>query len=214
MTILANSIRDEYNEEEKEEFNKISKEILGTIVILFSSLSPVSLSALLHIPKYTVDLILDDMHSILIVPQDQGHPISLHHPSFRNFLLDKQRCRDLRFWVDEKEVHQALAESCMRLMSNKLKRDICGLHAPGTLASEIKSDRIEECLPAELQYACRYWVQHLQKSEARLRDNGQVYIFLRQHLLHWLEALSLMRKTSEGVYAIISLSSMVVVSNM
>jgi hypothetical protein len=172
------------------------------------------LATLLYILRYTVDLTLDDMHSILEVPKDQGHQIRLHHPSFRDFLLDRQRCRDLRFWVDEEEAHQALAESCMRLMSDKLKRDICGLHAPGTLTSEVESGRIEQCLPSELQYACQYWVRHLRGNQILLLDNGPVHAFLREHLLNWLEALSLMRKTSEGVQAITSLESMVIVSSM
>jgi hypothetical protein len=210
--ILANSIRGEYDDGEKEDFCHMLKQILGIIVVLFSSLSPVSLATLLYIPRYTVDLTLDDMHSILEVPKDQGHQIRLHHPSFRDFLLDRQRCRDLRFWVDEEEANQALAESCMRLMSDRLKRDICGLRAPGTLASEVESGRIEQCLPSELQYACQYWVRHLRGNQILLLDNGPVHAFLREHLLNWLEALSLTRKTSEGVQAITSLESMVIVS--
>jgi hypothetical protein len=97
-------------------------------------------------------------------------------------------------------------------MSDKLERDICGLRVPGALARDVQGERIEQCLPAELQYACRFWVQHLRKSETKLLDNGQVHVFLQEQLLHWLEALSLMRKTSEGVLAIISLESLVVVS--
>jgi hypothetical protein len=122
------------------------------------------LAGLLHIPKEDVDQTLEDLHAILDIPKEQGHSIRLHHPLFRDFLLDKQRCNDEHFWVDETKAHEALANGCMRLMSDKLKRDICGLHAPGTLAGEVKHDRIEQCLPAELQYACQYWVQHLQKS--------------------------------------------------
>ena len=97
-------------------------------------------------------------------------------------------------------------------MSEKLRRDICALHSPGTLAMEVKWDVIEQYLPKELQYACLYWVQHIQNSETQLKDDGQVHVFLQKHLLHWLEALSLMRKTSEGVLGLISLDSMDVVS--
>jgi hypothetical protein len=39
-----------------------------------------------------------------------------------------------------------------------------------------------------------------------------VYQFLREHLLHWLEALGWMQKVSEGIHAIISLESMISVS--
>jgi hypothetical protein len=91
---------------------------------------------LLYTHKEDIDQRLDNLHSILEVPKDQCHLIHLHHPSFCDFLLDKRRCRDQHFWVDEKEAHRVLAKSCLRLMSN-LKRDICDLRAPGALASKV-----------------------------------------------------------------------------
>ena len=89
-----------------------------------------------------------------------------------------------------------------------LKMNICGLQSPGSLTSDIEGKLIC-CVPSSLQYACRYWVEHLQRSESQLYDEGQVHLFLRQHLLHWLEALSLMGKTFDGLNAIFLLESMV-----
>ena len=108
--------------------------------------------------------------------------------------------------------HEVLADDCVDLMSAELKRDICNLQEPGVLAKDISDQQRERGLPANLQYACQYWVQHLKRSEAQLQDNGKVHNFLRQNLLHWLEALSLIGKTSEGVHAIILLESIVQVS--
>src|SRR5580700_4673619 len=94
-----------------------------------------------------------------------------------------------------------------------LKRDICNLRMPGTLIHEVHSDKINSHLPKDVQYACRHWVDHLgQVSSARrhevgLHDDGQVHRFLKEHFLHWLEALSLMGKMSEGVLTIIKLES-------
>jgi hypothetical protein len=210
IAILTNSISDKYDDQEKEEQYRMLKVTLGTIVILFSSLSAVCLARLLYIPKQDIDQTLHDLHSILEIPKNQDRPIRLHHPSFRDFLLDKQRCRDPHFWVDQTEAHKALANSCLRLMSDGLRRDICDLQAPGALASEVDSSRVEQCLPTGLQYACRYWVQHLQRSKALLYDDGQVHTFLREHLLHWLEALSLIGKTSDSVQMVTDLQSMVV----
>ncbi|KAI9861064.1 MAG: hypothetical protein M1813_005493 [Trichoglossum hirsutum] len=212
-TILANSVSDEYDDQEKEKLYEMLRLTLGAIVILFSPLSVASLASLLHIHKEVIDQTLDDLHSILEVPKDQDHLIRLHHPSFRDFLIDEQRCHAEHFWVDEKEAHKALAENCLRFMSKNLKRDICDLRVPGALASEVDSCRLEQCLPADLQYACRYWCQHLQLSKARLCDNSEVHIFLQKHLLHWLEALSLIGKTSDSVQMLTNAQSMVADGN-
>jgi hypothetical protein len=55
-------------------------------------------------------------------------------------------------------------------------------------------------------------VQHLQRSSAQLYDNNHVHQFLQVHLLHWLEALSWIGKTSEGILAILSLEALTPVS--
>jgi len=220
LTVLESSIGQDYRDEERAELCENLSTTLGTIVILFSPLSLLSLARLL--PNLTQDLgqtpedfhsisedILEDLHSILDIPEDQSLPIRLHHPSFRDFLLDKERCNDPRFSVDEKKAHGSLAAACIQLMSESLRQDICGLRSPGALVNEVEQDTVTECIPMELQYACLYWVQHAQKSGIRLEDDGQVHAFLHNHLLHWLEALSLIQKTSEAVLALISLDSMV-----
>jgi hypothetical protein len=91
-------------------------------------------------------------------------------------------------------------------------KDICEIHAPGSQASEVKSSRIEKCLPPEVQYACLYWVQHLQRSGSQAHNREEAYQFLQAHLLHWLEALGWMGKASEGIKAIFSLEAHVPVS--
>lgn len=132
---------------------------------------------------------LNDLRSILDVPEELTSPIRLHHPSFRDFLLDKNRCRDTNFWANEKQAHQTLAGRCIGVMSASLKKDICGLHTPGVLVTDVASTRVEQCLPPEVRCACLYWIRHLQEGNAQLHDNDQVHHFLQIHLLHWLEAL-------------------------
>ncbi|KAM3074499.1 hypothetical protein ACMFMF_006507 [Clarireedia jacksonii] len=206
ITVLKSSISSNYDAEEKEELYKILKSILGSIVVLFSPLSIFSLSSLLNLPKEDIDQAVEDLHSILNIPEDRNHSIRLHHPSFRDFLLKKERCEDPNFWVDEKQMHQTLAFNCIRLMSTFLKQDVCKQKAPGTLVTAIRT-RVEDYLSPEVRYACIYWVQHLQKGGIQLQDNDQVYQFLQVHLLHWLEALSWIGKISEGIVVISSLES-------
>jgi hypothetical protein len=109
-------------------------------------------------------------------------------------------------------VHRTVADDCIQLMSNSLKQDVCGQEAPGTLVADVESSQIEQCLPPKVRYACLYWIQHLQKSDAQLCDDDKVHQFLEVHLLHWLEALGWMGKTPEGILAIFSLEAQIPVS--
>jgi hypothetical protein len=213
ITVLQNSIRPGYTEQEKQGLCSMLRDILGSIVVLFSPLPADSLSRLPHLTKRKVNQVLKDLHAILDIPKDQSNPLRLHHPSFRDFLLDKYRCGDPKFWVDEKQAHQALADSCIQLMSASLKQDICSVGAPGMLVTDIERSQVEQCLLPEVQYACIHWVQHLQKGDIQLHDNSQAYGFLQKHLLHWLELMSLIGETSESVRALISLESHIPVSH-
>jgi hypothetical protein len=84
--------------------------------------------------------------------------------------------------------------------------DICNLRLPGALASQVDKSKIEECLPLDVQYVCLYWISHLQQSDIELCHSGQVHEFLKKHFLHWLEALSLIGKMSEGIHIVTDLS--------
>jgi hypothetical protein len=214
ITVLKHSIYSDYTDEERDYQYRMLRHILGSVVVLFSPLSAGSLGRLLNVIKPDIDQTLDDLHAILDVPQNQTNPIRLHHPSFRDFLLDRSRCQDLNFLVDEKQAHQKLAADCVRLMSTSLKQDICELEAPGVFVSAMDSSRVERSLPPEVQYACLYWIQHLQKSDTQLHDRDYVDQFLQEHLLHWLEALGWMKKVSEGIHAIAFLESITTVSQL
>jgi hypothetical protein len=116
LTILENSVYQDYMEQEKKALYNILEEILGSIVILSSPLSADALATLLYRPKQDVDQALEDLHSIPDIPNNRTRPLRLHHPSFCDFLL----------WVDEGRAHRMLADNYVRLMSSSLKRDACG----------------------------------------------------------------------------------------
>jgi NACHT domain len=211
--ILEHSFTNINTLKDRQNLTSIFRQVIGAIVILFNPLPAISIARLLDIDNKRIQMRLRHLHSVLEVPDRQSHPLRLLHPSLRDFLLDKKRCSNQQLWVDEKKVHADLADACIRLMSHTLGRDMCDLHSPGALAREVQCERIEQRLPAELQYACQYWVQHLERSGTQLLDNDPVHTFLCSYLLHWLEVLSLIRKTSEGVVAITSLESLITVSD-
>jgi hypothetical protein len=217
LTVLTHSISPNYTEAEKSRYYSSLRYILGSIVILFSQLPLRSLGTLLGMTSQHIKMILKDFHAILAIPNHSVHEtgdshrtqgIRLHHPSFRDFLLDNQRCINPKLLVDERQAHQMLYNNCVRLMSDTLQQDICNLGAPGTLLQDIASSQVEQYLLPELQYACLYWVHHLLKSGWGVCDNDITHQFLKVHLLHWLEALSIIGKVSEGILMVNSLISL------
>ena len=97
ITVLSHSMSTNYTDEEREELYSMLRHIFRCIVILFSPLSADSLSTLLHTTKEDVDQTLEDLYAILNILEDRTRLIRLHHPSFRDFLLDKTRCGDPKF---------------------------------------------------------------------------------------------------------------------
>ena len=97
----------------------------------------------------------------------------------------------------------------MRIMEKHLHKDICGLQSPGISRAAIDPQTIDHWLPAEIQYACLYWVSHIQQGMIRVRDDDQVHDFLTRHFLHWVEALSLMGRAAESIGMIKTLQTLV-----
>jgi hypothetical protein len=125
-----------YTKQERKRWYKLLRQTIGPIILLFSPLSAHSLASLLDVQEEGIIRTLDDLHSILDIPKDWFRPLRIHHPSFRGFLLNKERCGK-HFYVDEMKAHQLLADNCIQLMSKFLKQDIYGVGRPGALVADI-----------------------------------------------------------------------------
>ncbi|RII04509.1 hypothetical protein CUC08_Gglean011896 [Alternaria sp. MG1] len=108
-----------------------------------------------------------------------------------------------------------LTNSLLTTMDSTLRRDICDLQKPGTRIQDVVDSVKCSNLP-QIAYACEHWVDHLEACAENgvdiLLDSGDVHIYLQTHLLHWLEAMSLLQKMPEAVTALQKLQSMLSVS--
>jgi hypothetical protein len=210
LTVLQSSVSADYTDEEGEEQCRMMRDILGTIAILLSTLPAWSLGKLLQVADADVEQSLDDLHAIIDIPDHPQQALRLHHPSFRDFLLNKERCCNDNFWVDKRGTHEKLASRCLKLLSGPsgLYQDMCDLVSPGVLQSEINDGTVASSLPPELQYACRYWINHLIQSQQEMVDGDTTHLFLQKHFLHWLEAMSLIRDSSSCVHLLDSLQAL------
>jgi hypothetical protein len=207
---ILDQLLSEQEEDEKETWLQAFRDIIGSIVVLESPLSITSLACLLRLSREEVKCRLDSLHSVLSVPNREDVSVRLLHLSFREFLINPQKQRNSLFWVDERRTHNKLASRCLKLMSGQsgLRQDMCSLLDPGVLSSEIDNGAVASILSPELQYACRYWTSHLIQSKEHIVDGDTTHLFLQKHLLHWLEAMSLMRDSSRCFHLLDSLQAL------
>lgn len=176
--VLKSSVFGDCNKKEKDSLSRQFRNTVGSIITLFDLLSTTVLKLLFPALSDTIDVTLEPLKSLLNVPEDKNTPIWLLHLSFREFLVNPERCRARDFWIDQKKSHQDLVEQCLHLMSNNLKRNICQLETPGIPRRQIDNTLLNQLLPSQLQYACQYWVSHLQKGVFSASDAMRVYVFL------------------------------------
>lgn len=112
----------------------------------------------------------------------------------------------------EVEKHNLIAANCLELLSapGVLVQNACHLASPGSARTDVDSHDVVVALPPHVQYACRSWVYHLGYASSLVKDENQVTLFLKSHLLHWLEALALMGCIYESITMMKTLLSLVV----
>ncbi|KAJ5225471.1 NACHT and WD40 domain protein [Penicillium chermesinum] len=172
------------------------REIIGGIVMLEDPLPIQALSRLLDIPERVFRMRLNALHSVIYIPHDESSPIRPFHLSFRDFLLDPEIRDRTPFWVDDKETHHQIAVKCISICT-KLRRDICNLQDPAAQRKDLDPKKIEQCIPRELQYSCRFWARHLLQSSMPTSLISTATSFLQRYFLYWVEAMSILGLTSD-----------------
>ncbi|KZP11388.1 hypothetical protein FIBSPDRAFT_1050827 [Athelia psychrophila] len=125
-----------------------------------------------------------------------GPAVQVLHPSFLDFLSSHKRC-GLDWCFEHVPVrpgpNAGPATLCLQRMNAGLKRNICNLTFSARLTTEE--------LPEELEYACESWVDHIFTDDTF--ESGEMeklmVIFLHTYLLHWFEAMILLKKSEEIV---------------
>ncbi|KAK1585139.1 WD40-repeat-containing domain protein [Colletotrichum navitas] len=114
-------------------------------------------------------------------------------------------------------VHNIVASLSIQAMKETLGRDMYKIRKPGFPISRVKPPDPDPL--ASVRYSCVYWVSHLaegcnEQSQwgRELCDGGPVYTFLKKHLLHWFEALSLLGSLSEGILQVSRLANLMQLS--
>ena len=212
IIILKGSVQGKLSEEEAECHSRQFRKLVGTIIILYNPLPIPELFKILLNPDIespiAVRHILNPLQSVLNVPSGNEQPVKLLHLSFRDFLLDRTRCTVPYSCVDERQTHSNLAMSCLDLLSSSIPQNLGQtFYADWQAVSSLNG-----ALTPAVQYACRYWVKHVQGAQMELRDNGFVHKFLKRDFLSWIQSVSLIKAFPGAIEGIRDLTALIDVS--
>ncbi|KAH7911672.1 hypothetical protein BJ138DRAFT_1149976 [Hygrophoropsis aurantiaca] len=179
-----------------------TRHALGIICCIVSPLPIRALEEFIALSDAAPALVISELRSVLMVPDNRTQPIHIYHESFRDFLFDRQRSNE--YFVDEQDYHPIITRCCLELMLNHLKRNICCISDPFLLNSEVQdlSDRREMYMGDALCYAISQWSHHLTRiSGGGTHEDLALLLrkFIRTSLLYWIEALSLLGAL-EGIF--------------
>ena len=189
---------------EDREFYRRFRSVVGATLLAFNPLPMKTLSSLLKTPDISF---LHSIHPLLLTPNTEADPIRVSHKLFCDFITDPGRCKDERFFIDPPTYHREILFSCLDLMKERLKRNICDLD------DFVSLNKVED-LPARrkthigdsLEYACRFWTRHLLEIPSNSHNIEEIHKaiddFFTTQFLYWIEVLSLMGNLNVGLYAI------------
>ncbi|KAF7967997.1 hypothetical protein HWV62_32389 [Athelia sp. TMB] len=88
--------------------------VLTALMIFLEQPSVQMLASILHLDKSDVSHALMAIQSIIRIPDDNNEPIQLNHTSLRDFLLSRDRSKDL--FVDYSMAHATFATDCVKFL--------------------------------------------------------------------------------------------------
>ncbi|KAH7903438.1 hypothetical protein BJ138DRAFT_1074104, partial [Hygrophoropsis aurantiaca] len=193
-TVLENSLATD----DKDSIRNF-KAVMSTILAAWEPL-PASAIQILQ-PNVQLNDVISYLGSVLTgvtTGIDPAHqvPIQPLHISFRDFLLDQERSG--QFYIDVADHHRFMGLSCLRIMKSGLKFNICGLEDSYVYNKDIKNlpEQVEKYISKELSYSCKYWMDHLEKTENVVQEvEDEIQDFLDKYLLWWLEVMVLLGDT-------------------
>jgi len=186
---------------EDPELNFRIQSIISAVILLVNPLSPSAVAELIGLETLQVKKVLTPLQSLLVLGEDPSCPVKPFHKSFPDFITDPYRCLNQMFYISPEAHHHKLIINCLRLMNDALKPNLLSL-PECALNKEVKDlqDRINVHISPALEYACKFWYDHLTKTG---EDIAQVLdaldVFLKKKFLPWLEIISVLGATRDAV---------------
>jgi hypothetical protein len=177
------------------------RSILGFIVVVKVPLSLTTICALLEIDHEEAEWARDKLAPVLLI--DSHSIIRVIHPSFLDFLTDRQRSNE--FFIDVEKHNLFLSRGVLRVMNGNLRTNILKLDDSTILNDQIcdLASRLKKHVPEELAYSCEFWSEHLEHASNRdPKLLTHLTKFGDEKILQWLEVMSWKAKTRKAIIAV------------
>jgi hypothetical protein len=119
------------------------------------------------------------------------------HQSFPDFVRQQGGLVHPELTIHPTVAEKYVVERCVCQLNKQLRFDICDIQDASLFNCEVLDlpTRLNERVSAALRYSCRYWPSHLLEHIREAGFQAQMPlgldVFCAQHLLHWIEVLSL-----------------------
>lgn len=187
----------------------VVKKMLG-IIRVTSKRSPLTFDGLVDFiqsdehdwDRASLRKILDDFKAVLYEDVAKGGIIRASHPSFIDFLDDRERC-DL-YWTNAEDVDRIMLKQCLFLMRKMLKFNICELETSFVANKNIPGleEKVRRNIPESLKYSCLHWGTYCAKGDRATAYELIMDFFSSAQVLYWLEVLSLVGNLKNGLAAL------------
>jgi hypothetical protein len=175
--------------------------ILEVVIFARHPLTPRALSELLDFDLYELDAYLAAMVSVLVMSDATGADDVVRplHRSFTDFVRQQGGCIHPSLTIDATIANAHLAEYCLAQLNKRLHFNMCDIRDPSLFNDEVENleSQLGIHVPLTLRYSCNYWgVHYLEYVRSSLPQDVVVPMslleFCNNHLLHWIELLSLL----------------------
>ncbi|OJA08875.1 hypothetical protein AZE42_01734 [Rhizopogon vesiculosus] len=172
------------------------RDILGIVIVARNPLTALTIDCLKN--ATSVSKTRPSLHTIqffgcIFRGTTNDEPLRVIHPSFEDFITNRARCKRDEWLIDASLYRQKLARQCIGCLRANLKRNMCKLTLTTSAVDVI-------ILPEDITYSCLFWIDHVCESEGIMESfSAELHAFLVKHLLHWIEAMSLLKKARQTI---------------
>jgi len=190
-------------ENRDDNINRLCKQVLRTVTLAYR---PLTIEELIPIANERMEDIVElvELCGSYLILRDRT--VRFVHQSAKDYLNGIAEY----FPGGREEEHGRILKRSLHAMSRILKKDIYSLPYPGFPVQKVNLPNPDPLSP--IRYSCAYWINHLLETSKKFRDHDAIEAFFNMHLLHWLEALSLMRDMPNAAVMMIKLVGVVSVS--